>query len=90
MASVTSAAEFIHANMPYGQGGSLTPQQAWDVALFVDSQVRPQDPRFLGTVAATRAKFQNTPASMYGMTVNGAVLGDPAHTPPAGTVLISK
>lgn len=86
MASITSAAEFIHANMPLGQGGSLTPQQAWDVATFVDSQVRPQDPRFLGTVEATRAKFHDGASSMYGKTVNDAVLGDPASTPPFGTV----
>ena len=86
MGSIKNAAEFIHANMPLGLGGSLTPQQAWDVAIFMDSQVRPQDPRFTGTVEETRKKFHNTPMSMYGMTVNGAVLGDPAVTPPAGTI----
>ncbi len=86
MASIKNAAEFIHANMPLGQGGSLTPQQAWDVATFVDSQVRPQDPRFTHDVAFTRQKFHDTPFSMYGRTVNGAVLGDPAATPPFGTV----
>jgi len=86
MASVKNAAEFIRANMPFGQGGTLTLQQAWDVGLFVDSQVRPQDPRFTGDVAETRKKFHDTPMSMYGMTVNGAVLGDPASTPPFGTV----
>ena len=83
MASVKNAAEFIHANMPLGRGGSLTPQQAWDVAAYVDSQVRPQDPRFGGTVAETRRRFHNMPFSMYGETVNGKVLGDPATTPPA-------
>ena len=86
MASVKNAADFIHANMPLGAGGSLTPQQAWDVATYVDSQVRPQDPRFTGDVPATRKTFHDTPFSMYGQTVNGAVLGDPATTPPAGTV----
>ncbi len=84
MANIDRAAAFIHANMPLGQGGSLSVQQAWDVATFIDSQVRPQDPRFAGDVAATRAAFHDSPASMYGLTVAGAVLGDAATTPPAG------
>lgn len=86
MASIKNAAEFIHAFMPVGNAGSLTPQQAWDVANYVDSQVRPQDPRFTGDVATTRASFHDTPFSTYGQTVNGHVLGDPASTPAAGTV----
>lgn len=86
MASIKDAAEFIRANMPLGQGGSLTPQEAWDVAAFVDSQVRPQDPRFTGDVAGTRKVFHDTPFSMYGQAVNGKVLGDPTSTPPAATV----
>ena len=86
MASIKNAAEFIRANMPLGQGGSLTPQEAWDLAAFVDSQVRPQDPRFTGDVATTRKTFHDTPFSMYGQTVDGKVLGDPASTPPAGTI----
>jgi thiosulfate dehydrogenase len=86
MGSIKHAAEFIHANMPLGLGYSLTPQQSWDVATYIDSQVRPQDPRFTGDVAKTRATFHNSAASMYGQTVNGAVLGDPATTPPFGTV----
>lgn len=86
MGSIKSAAAFIHANMPLGMGGSLTPQQAWDVATYMDSQVRPQDPRFLGTVEATRQKFHDNAFSMYGKPVNGALLGDPSVTPPAATV----
>lgn len=34
-------AAFIHANMPYGNSGALTPQEAWDVAYFLDRQERP-------------------------------------------------
>ena len=34
-------AAFVHANMPYGNGGALTVQEAWDVACFVDAQTRP-------------------------------------------------
>ncbi len=86
MGSIKNAAEFIRANMPLGLGGSLSVQQAWDVATFMDSQVRPQDPRFTGDVAQTRKTFHDGAGSMYGLTVNGAVLGDPGSTPPAGTV----
>lgn len=45
MHKVKNAAAFIKANMPYGAGGSLSNQQAWDVAAYVDSQPRPPDPR---------------------------------------------
>jgi thiosulfate dehydrogenase len=86
MGSIKNAAEFIRANMPLGAGGSLSVQQAWDVATYVDSQVRPQDPRFTGNVAETRQKYHDTPFSMYGKTVDGTVLGDPASTSPAGSV----
>ncbi|MBU6499874.1 MAG: c-type cytochrome, partial [Rhodospirillales bacterium] len=75
MTSIANAAAFIKANMPYGKGDSLTDQQAWDVAMFVDSHERPQDPRFAGTIAATRAKFHDTPDSMYGVSLNGVLLG---------------
>ena len=39
--NLTYLAEFIHANMPYGNGGALTAQEAWDVAYFIDQQDRP-------------------------------------------------
>jgi thiosulfate dehydrogenase len=86
IATVKTAAEFIHANMPLALAGSLSEQQAWDVAAFIDSQVRPQDPRFTGNVADTRKQFHDSPFSMYGQMVNGAVLGDPATTPAFGTM----
>jgi thiosulfate dehydrogenase len=89
MGSIKNAAEFIRTNMPLGQGGTLSVQQAWDVAAYVDSQVRPQDPRFTGDLAETRQKFHDTPFSMYGRTVNGTLLGDPASTPPAGTTPVT-
>lgn len=75
MAKVNTAAAFIKANMPFSLGGSLTIQQAWDVALFMDSHERPQDPRFTGSVAATRKKYHDNRWSMYGETVNGHLLG---------------
>ncbi|HUZ63797.1 MAG TPA: c-type cytochrome [Acetobacteraceae bacterium] len=75
MTSLVNAAGFIKANMPLGLGNSLTDQQAWDVAMFIDSHERPQDPRYLGSIAKTRAKFHNSPYSMYGQTVNGHLVG---------------
>ncbi len=45
MAKVKLAAAFIKTNMPFNKPGSLTNQQAWDVAAYVDSHNRPPDPR---------------------------------------------
>ena len=75
MGSIKNAAGFIKANMPLGLGGTLSDQQAWDVAMFVDSQERPQDPRFEGDIAATRAQYHDSDDDMYGRTVNGRLLG---------------
>lgn len=41
MARVNSAARFIHKLMPRDRPGSLTPQQAYDVAEYITSQPRP-------------------------------------------------
>lgn len=76
MGSYKNAAKFIEANMPYGMSYSLTPQEAWDVAYFMDAHERPQDPRWLGSVAATRARFHDSKFSLYGQKVGGRVLGD--------------
>ncbi len=75
MHGLANASAFIHANMPLGRGKSLSEQQAWDVAPFMNSHERPQDPRFTGSVAETRKKFHDTDDSLYGTTVNGRVLG---------------
>ena len=75
MQSLKNASAFIRANMPLGLGGSLSVQQAWDVAMFVDGHERPQDPRFNGSVAQTRRRYHDSPMSMYGLTVNGHLLG---------------
>lgn len=79
MANIDSAAAFIKANMPLGQGGTLTDQQAWDVATFMDSHERPQDPRFTGDVAQTRAQFHDSEYSLYGTPVGGQLLGQGTH-----------
>lgn len=75
MHQVGNAAGFIQANMPLSQGGSLSEQEAWDVALFMDSHERPQDPRFVDSVEATRKRFHDSPDSMYGRMVDGHLLG---------------
>jgi thiosulfate dehydrogenase len=48
MHRVNTAAGFIYANMPLGQGFSLTEQEAWDVADFMTAKPRPKDPRVRG------------------------------------------
>ena len=85
MANINNAAGFIKGNMPLGQGGTLTDQEAWDVAMFIDSHDRPQDPRFTESVEATRKQFHDTAQSMYGRSVNGTVLGSRS-TPSGGTL----
>ena len=75
MHAIDKAAAFIQANMPLGRGGTLSVQDAWDVAAFVNGHERPQDPRFTESVEATRAKFHGPPNSLYGTTVNGKLLG---------------
>jgi thiosulfate dehydrogenase len=44
MSRVNSAARFIHKVMPRDNPGSLTPQQAYDVAAYVTSRPRPDLP----------------------------------------------
>lgn len=75
MEQVNNAAGFIKANMPLGRGNTLTDQDAWDVAYFMDAHERPQDPRYKDSIAATRTAFHDTPDSLYGVTVNGQLLG---------------
>lgn len=82
MGSVANAAAFIRTNMPFSQGGSLSDQDAWDVAQFMDSHERPQDPRYTGSVAETRAKYHEGDDWMYGISVRGHVLG--SASPAAG------
>ena len=41
MARVSIAAAFVRAKMPLGRGGSLTVQQAFDVAAYFTAKPRP-------------------------------------------------
>ncbi|MBS0319069.1 MAG: c-type cytochrome [Proteobacteria bacterium] len=45
MSGVDTAAAFVAANMPYGNPRTLSVQDAWDVAKFIDTHPRPPDPR---------------------------------------------
>ena len=71
-------ASFVKHNMPLGRPNSLSDQEAWDVAYYIDTQERPQDPRYTGDVKETRAKYVNTfhKTTHYGLQVNGKLLGD--------------
>ncbi|CCN22983.1 putative cytochrome C [Bordetella bronchiseptica 1289] len=82
MHQIGNAAGFIKANMPLGQAGLLSDQEAWDVAYFMNAHERPQDPRYQGSVAQTRAKYHDSDDALYGMEVNGHLLGSAA--PPSG------
>ena len=84
MSSVANAAGFIKANMPLGQGNTLSDEEAWSVAAFIDSRERPQDPRFEGSIAETRQAHHDDPLDFYGLTIDGVALGHNA--PPSGTV----
>ena len=75
MGSIKNAAGFIKANMPFSKGNTLSDQEAWDVAMFVDSHERPQDPRFKGSISQTRKQHHDSPMDMYGQVVNGQLLG---------------
>ena len=44
MARVERAASFIRNNMPFDRPGSLTDQQAFDIAAYIDSMTRPDLP----------------------------------------------
>lgn len=83
IARVETMAGFIYQNMPLGQPRSLTGQQAWDIAYYINSQERPQDPRYTGDVAETAERFGPTfhNRSLYGQTRehDGHVLGDHAN-----------
>ncbi|MEJ2452407.1 MAG: c-type cytochrome, partial [Gammaproteobacteria bacterium] len=74
MHRINTAANFIHANMPLGKGGSLSIQQAWDVAYYINSHERPQDPRYKGSYKKTKKAFHQHECR-YGDTINHHVLG---------------
>jgi hypothetical protein len=54
---------------------SRSRREAWDVALYIDGHERPQDPRWLGSVEATRAAYHNS-VSTYGLRMPDGLMGD--------------
>lgn len=77
MHRVNTAAGFIKANMPLGKPDSLSNQDAWDLAAFVNSHERPQDPRRRNqeSLDSTANTFHNHDG-FYGKEVEGKRLGD--------------
>lgn len=79
-----TAAGFIKNNMPLGQPLSLTDQEAWDIAYFISSQERPQDPRYTGDIKETLEKYGPTfhKHSLYGRAreTDGKILGNHSNT----------
>ncbi|MBI1422232.1 MAG: c-type cytochrome [Gammaproteobacteria bacterium] len=80
MHRVSTAAAFIKANMPLSKPNSLSLQEAWDVAAFINSRERPQDPRYNGNFKETKAKYHKS--DYYGEKVDGRILGEHAYPNP--------
>ncbi len=72
MHKIDAAAAFIQRNMPLGLGNTLSDQQAWDVAAFVNSHERPQDPRHQGDLAVTTQRFHGGAMDYYGQRQSAA------------------
>lgn len=72
MARQGKAASFIWHNMPYLQGKSLTPQEAFDVAAYIVAQPRPDSP----------GKERDWPLGGTPADVPYATKGHPAYNPP--------
>lgn len=90
MAVINLAAAFIKANMPFDKPGTLSDQDSWDVAAYINSQERPRDPRQAGSVAATaKAQYQGFP-TYYGKEVDGRLLGSGVAGGPMPNVPVLK
>lgn len=85
MHRINTAAAYIKANMPLGNYLELTDQQAWDLAAYMNSHERPQDPRFTGDLAETTERFHGGEYDYYGTRTgaDGRLLGagSPAPAP---------
>lgn len=86
MRRIDVAAGFIKHNMPLGLPEWLSDQQAWDVAAYLNSHERPQDPRFDGDLASTAARFHADPFVLYGKypAADGHLLGSQPAQPNSG------
>jgi thiosulfate dehydrogenase len=75
MARIDTAAGFIKANMPLSKPYSLSDQEAWDVAAYINGHERPKDPRQTGSIEEARAKFHKGEQSYYGKELEGTLRG---------------
>ncbi|MDT0502006.1 MULTISPECIES: c-type cytochrome [unclassified Halomonas] len=80
MHRVNTAAGFIKANMPLGKPYSLSDQQAWDVAAYINSFPRPADPRQLEEgISLERAQEKyHQHMGYYNQQAHGVSLGEGA------------
>lgn len=71
-------ASFVKHNMPLGRPNTLTDQQAWDVASYINHHERPQEPRYTGDVKETRELYLDSfhIHTSYGLEHDGKLLGD--------------
>lgn len=76
MGKIANAAGFIKANMPLGQGNTLSDSQAWDLAVFMDGHERPRDPRQAGQSIEQTRQRHHAKGDFYGQTIDGDLLGD--------------
>lgn len=77
MHRINTAAGFIQHNMPLGRGETLSDQEAWDVAAYINMHERPQDPRLVnGDIELTRKRFhEGDGTNLYGVRVDGVLIG---------------
>lgn len=96
MHRVNTAAGFIYANMPLGLPYSLSPQEAWDAAAYINSHERPADPRQPGkmSVAEAAERFHDH-KDYYGHEVNGQIIGkgvsrNPSNAPSSTGIVVPE
>ena len=75
MHAIDTSAGFIKANMPLGLANTLSVQDAWDVAYFVNGHERPKDPRSNGSIEKTQKSNHASDDCLYNQTVDGHRLG---------------
>lgn len=75
MHRIDLAAGFIKANMPLGLSNTLTTQEAWDVAYYMNSHPRPLDPRMKGNDWQTADKDYHDENCRFGDDVEKHRLG---------------
>lgn len=64
--------------MPLGLRDTLSDQEAWDLAAYMNSHERTQYPRYQGDLAATAEQFHASKIDYYGKrkSADGHLLGE--------------